>query len=87
MKDIGLIRIAIREHGKDEVRFYVAQTDTMDGARLVLTARRAVLDSDPALYEALRAAMKAHVDRILKDLGLRSDYWTASKAPGHEREQ
>lgn len=55
-------RIVFREEGT-MVNAYFAKRDTMDGAVLVLSARRTLIELHPPLYDALKVIVARMVER------------------------
>jgi hypothetical protein len=78
-------RVAFREEG-DYVNAYFAAADTMDGALLVSSMRRALLQEDPALWEAWRELMRDVFAAFFKRRGMTvGGPWREFRAPEHEK--
>jgi hypothetical protein len=78
-------RLAIRAEGK-YVNCYYAATDTMDGAVLIGSIRRAVCDRDRCLFEKWQALMQEALSQACVDaLGAEPVEFVTQPAPEHER--
>jgi hypothetical protein len=77
-------RIAFRAEG-EFVNAYFAPPETMDGAILVSSVRRRMLNEDPELWEDWRTLMRMAFERYHERLGLPVTEWKEIPAPEHER--
>ncbi len=77
-------RLAFRSEG-DFVNCYFAPLRTMDGAILVSSMRRSILETDPVLFEDWKMALQLAFDRQNAREGAPSAGWTEHRAPEHER--
>jgi hypothetical protein len=79
-----LIRLAFRAEG-EFVNAYHAAGDTMEGADLLGSFRRSLLDQQPGLFDAWKAIMSdAYAKLIESTLGIRPTM-DETPAPEHER--
>lgn len=77
-------RIAFRAEGAF-VNAYFAPPETMDGAILVSSVRKTMLNEDPELWEDWRTLMRMAFERYHERLGLPVAEWKEIPAPEHER--
>lgn len=78
-------RLAFRAEA-DFVNAYYAPPATMDGAILVSSMRRRMLDDDPVLWDDWKTLIRLAFERHMARLGLTAPHeWNETPAPEHER--
>lgn len=78
------VRIAVRGEG-EWVNAYLARGDTMEGAQLVASIRRAVCDRRPELFDRWKAILHDTMMALCEDTGVPVLRTEEQTAPEHER--
>lgn len=80
------MRLSFRVEG-DFVNAYMAKPDTMDGATLLASFRKTILDQQPETWERWKDLMRDAFGGAIKDaLGVDGVEWGGERpAPEHER--
>ena len=78
------IRLAIRKEG-EFVNAYLAQSDSMEGAVLLGSIRRTILERDDSIWEKWKKLMTDAVSNAIHDQFDQRPTFEEQRAPEHER--
>lgn len=78
-------RVAFREEG-EWVNAYFASPETMEGAVLMASIRRTVLDADrPRAFDTFHALLRQSMTQMCVGIGAPPSSWKVNQAPDHEK--